>query len=84
MEIPNMTHDEISELYRLLGNYAIAMIDLDAENKMRLEKRKAKQKEKDYTYHPELDRITGVKSQYNHARCILRILAKNIEEGIYT
>lgn len=84
MEIPNMTHNEISELYRLLGNYAIAMIDLDAENKMRLKKRKANHNKEDYVYHPELECITGVKSQYNHARCILRILAKNIEDGMNT
>ena len=73
-----MSNEQKRELVYLLHLYMHDLIRYDKTNRKKIED---VEKKGGYAWSiPDLE--TGVKSQYNHARCIERKLAKDVEETI--
>lgn len=73
-----MKTEDKKTLYRLLNEYMSDLLELDKENIKRRKDRK------ENGWQVENYPISGVKSQFNHARCIARRLGVEIENKITT
>ena len=73
-----MTSNEKIELYRLLQKYMTDLLDDDHENNKNYESRKRN------GWQSDNQPISGVKAQFNHARCIMNRLGVQIERILYT
>lgn len=71
-----MTMGEMREFVRLLRKYQDDLLVLDANNK--LMKKNSEKSNGYYCYDPHI----GIRSQYEHARLILRKLDKQVNEDI--
>ena len=73
-----MKTEDKKTLYRLLNEYMSDLLELDDENiKRRKDRKENGWQLKNYP-------ISGVKAQFNHARCITRRLGVDIEKEIDT
>lgn len=68
-----MKLEDKKALYRLLNEYMSDLLELDKENIKRRKDRK------EHGWRVENNPISGVKAQFNHARCICNELMVEIE-----
>lgn len=71
-----MKLEDKKALYRLLSEYMSDLLELDKENIKRRKDRK------EHEWQIENNPISGVKAQFNHARCICNKLMVEIENEI--
>lgn len=73
-----MKLEDKKTLYRLLSEYMVDLLKLDEENiKRRKDRKENGWKVENYP-------ISGVKAQFNHARCIYNKLGVEIENEVST
>ena len=73
-----MKIEDKKALYRLLNEYMSDLLELDKENIKRRKDRK------EHGWQVENYPISGVKAQFNHARCISNKLGVEIENEMLT
>lgn len=79
-----MTIENKKNLFSLLNAYMIDLIKEDNENNEKRTKRMANRMSGAKEYDPELETTSGVKAQFNHARCIAKKLGVEIEKEMVT